>query len=197
MPKFLIPSFHPTFQDFKSGGEERIFLLSQALAENHDVVILSIGLTNRLDIVQHGNVKEFRLSKEQFLAAYSSFATEYEGYLSLPSAIAAFSNPEILAEISQLRLEPDIVLHQYPCSSSLVSFYKHATHIYNSQNFETKLCAQLIHGLDNEKQTQVYPTLGLLYQITKNSWSTDATLLLQQPRQTKNFFRLCHHKKKF
>ena len=57
MPKFLIPSFHPTFQDFKSGGEERIFLLSQALAENHDVVILSIGLTNRLDIVQHGNVK--------------------------------------------------------------------------------------------------------------------------------------------
>ena len=147
-----LTAFHPLFNEVLSGGEERIFSLSKILSNFYNVYILSVGLTNRLDVVKHGSVCEIRMPNGLANKTYNRLTSDgFEGHLSHASAFDLFFDCFPTDIIDKHIGKVDCFLHQYSCALPLLKYFPRSKHVYNSQNFDF-LSLSKIHNKDITKE---------------------------------------------
>jgi glycosyltransferase involved in cell wall biosynthesis len=152
MARLLVLNFFPAFHPAASGGELRVGNLYRALANTHDVTLLtSTNPGVRFEELQHQpRFREIRFPKDElWRRAYETLkAWGLEGELSGVAFAMAVSDPS--CRLRQLALElaktADFIVHEFPYSEPIFSAGVAVPEIYNAHNFELSLLSSIIHG---------------------------------------------------
>lgn len=152
MPKLLVINFFPAFWPPSSGGELRLRHLYRALAETHDITMLtSTDFTARYEEVLHApRFRELRFPKDDlWRRAYATLEKSgITGELSGLAFALSVSEPtcKLRQTARQLAYEVDYIVHEFPYSEPVFADGAPRPEIYNSHNFEASLLACVAHG---------------------------------------------------
>lgn len=152
MARLLVLNFFPAFHPASSGGELRVGNLYRALANTHDVTLLTStdpGARNE-ELLHQARFREIRFPKDElWRRAYATLeAAGLEGELSGAAFALAVSDPScrLRQAACELAASADFIIHEFPYSEPIFAGGAAVPEIYNAHNFEIGLLASVMRG---------------------------------------------------